>query len=64
MTPAIQALLKSAEEHMKKTLAHYDELFAKIRAGKASPALLEPLKVEYYGAPTPLKHVATFAVQD
>jgi len=64
MTPDIQALLKSAEEHMKKTLAHYDELFAKIRAGKASPALLEPLKVDYYGAPTPLKHVATFAVQD
>jgi ribosome recycling factor len=64
MTPEIQALLKAAEEHMKKSLAHYDELFGKIRAGKASPALLEHLKVDYYGAPTPIKHIATFSIQD
>ncbi|MCS7297941.1 MAG: ribosome recycling factor [Bacteroidia bacterium] len=64
MTPEIQSLLKGAEEHMKKSLAHYDELFGKIRAGKASPALIENLKVEYYGTPTPLRHVATFSVQD
>nr|BAL57439.1 ribosome recycling factor [uncultured Bacteroidetes bacterium] len=64
MTPEIQTLLKETENHMKKTLVHYDELFGKIRAGKATPALIEHLKVEYYGAPTPLKHVATFAVQD
>ncbi|MCS7161940.1 MAG: ribosome recycling factor [Bacteroidia bacterium] len=64
MTPAIQALLQEAQTHMKKTLQHYDELFAKIRAGKATPALLEHLKIDYYGAPTPIKHLATFTVQD
>ncbi|MCS7189157.1 MAG: ribosome recycling factor [Bacteroidia bacterium] len=64
MTPEIQSLLKATEEHMKKSVAHYDELIGKIRAGKASPALVEHIKVEYYGAPTPLKHVATFSLQD
>lgn len=64
MTPEIQALLKDTEEHMKKSLAHYDELFGKIRAGKASPALIEHLKVDYYGTPTPIKHIATFSIQD
>ncbi|MCX7605691.1 MAG: ribosome recycling factor [Bacteroidia bacterium] len=64
MTPEIQHLLKAAEEHMKKSLSHYDELFGKIRAGKATPALIEHLKVDYYGAPTPIKHVATFSIQD
>jgi len=64
MTPEIQAVLRNAEEHMKKSVAHYNELFAKIRAGKATPALIEHLKVDYYGAPTPLKHVATFSIQD
>ncbi|MCS6895474.1 MAG: ribosome recycling factor [Bacteroidia bacterium] len=64
MAPEIQTLLSHAEEHMKKSLAHYDELFGKIRAGKATPALIEHLKVDYYGTPTPIKHVATFSVQD
>lgn len=64
MTPEIQNLLKSAEEHMKKSLAHYDDLFSKIRAGKATPALIEHLRVDYYGTPTPIKHVASFSVQD
>ncbi len=64
MTPEIQAVLKAAEEHMKKSLAHYDELFSKVRAGKASPAFLEGVRVDYYGAPTPIKHVATIGVSD
>jgi ribosome recycling factor len=64
MTPDIQSVLKAAEDHMKKSLAHYDELFGKIRAGKASPAFLEPVRVDYYGAPTPIKHVATIGVSD
>lgn len=64
MTPEIQSLLKAAEDQMKKSITHYDELFAKIRAGKATPALIEHLKVDYYGTLTPIKHVATFSVQD
>lgn len=57
-------MLKAAEEHMKKSLAHYDDLFSKVRAGKASPAFLEGVRVDYYGAPTPIKHVATIGVSD
>ncbi len=64
MAPEIQAALKAAEEHMKKSLAHYDELFGKVRAGKASPAFLEAVRVDYYGAPTPIKHISTIGVSD
>lgn len=64
MTPEVQNLLRETEKHMQQSVAHYDELFGKIRAGKASPALLDPIRVDYYGAPTPLKHIATIAVAD
>jgi len=64
MTPEIQSILKDAEEHMKKSLAHFEEVLGKVRAGKASPAFLEPVRVDYYGAPTPIKHIATIGVSD
>jgi len=49
---------------MKKSLLHFEEVLGKVRAGKASPAFLEAIRVDYYGAPTPVKHVATIAVSD
>lgn len=64
MAPEIQAALKAAEEYMKKSLLHFEDVLGKVRAGKASPAFLEAVRVDYYGAPTPVKHVATIAVSD
>jgi len=46
------------EEKMKKTLKVLKEELASVRAGRANPALLDKVVVEYYGTPTPLKQLA------
>lgn len=49
---------------MKKALKHLDKELLKIRAGRANPAMLEGVMVEYYGAMTPLSQVANVAIPD
>ena len=51
-------LLKEAEEKFKKSLSVCSEDLAGLHAGRATPALVENLKVNYYGVPTPLKQLA------
>ncbi len=51
-------LLHSLEEHMKKTVESLQQQFAAIRTGKASPALVENIPVEYYGTPMRIKELA------
>jgi ribosome recycling factor len=51
-------ILKDAESRMKKAVDSARDELAKIRTGKASPALLDSVRVNYYGASTPLKQVA------
>lgn len=53
-----------AEERMKGALEALEEDLAGIRTGRASPALVEHLSVEYYGAPTPLMQLATISVPE
>lgn len=60
-TPAI---LKDAEEKMKKAVEVVTREFAMIRSGRASPALLEGVKVEAYGTQTPLKQLASISSND
>ncbi len=50
--------LKDAKEHMDKTLHVLEEELSKISTGRANPALIEGVKVDYYGTATPLKHMA------
>lgn len=57
-------LLKEAEEHMKKSLQIMHQEFATVRTGRPSPALLEHIKVDYYGVPTPIPHLATITVPE
>lgn len=57
-------ILKDAETRMKKSVGSIREEMAKIRTGRASTALLDHLRVEYYGNPTPLNQVATVGVSD
>lgn len=57
-------LLKEAEERMKKTLEVMHREFAAVRTGKPSPALLEHIKVDYYGALTPIPYLATITVPE
>ncbi len=51
-------------DHMKKAIEHLGHELSTIRTGRASAALLDGIKVDYYGVPTPLKQVATVSVPD
>ena len=52
------------EDRMKKTIEHLDEEYAKIRAGRANPAILNDVKVDYYGTPTPINQVGSISVPE
>lgn len=60
----LEFILDSAKESMENSLAHLDKSFLNIRAGKASPAMLGGVKVDYYGSQTPLSQVANINVPD
>ncbi len=52
------------EERMKKTVSVYEENLSEIRAGRANPAILNKISVEYYGTPTPINQVAGISVPE
>ncbi len=52
------------EEKMNKTISVFEENLAEIRAGRANPAILNKIKVEYYGTPTPINQVAGISVPE
>ncbi len=54
----LDEVLLDAEDRMQKAVEHLRDEFARIRTGKASPALVENLQVEYYGAQTRLRDIA------
>lgn len=60
----IKTVLDSARSQMGKTIDHLESELAKIRAGKANPAMLENVKVEYYGSIVPLSGAASVNTQD
>jgi ribosome recycling factor len=64
MTEEIDFILDSTEESMQGSIAHLEKEFLNIRAGKASPAMLGSVFVDYYGAQTPLSQVANLNVPD
>lgn len=64
MTEEIDFILESTEESMNGTIAHLEKEFLNIRAGKASPAMLGGVFVDYYGSATPLSQVSKISVPD
>ena len=64
MTEEAQFLIDEMKENMLHALSHLDKEFLKIRAGKASPQMLEGIKVDYYGTPTPLENIASINTPD
>lgn len=56
--------LKMYEDKMDRALETMREDFATIRAGRANPHILDKLKVDYYGTPTPLQQVANISVPE
>ena len=52
------------EERMNKTLSVLEENFSEVRAGRANPAILNKISVDYYGVPTPINQVAGISVPE
>jgi ribosome recycling factor len=59
-----EEILKKAEDHMQKALEVLRKELASLRAGRANPALLEKVQVNYYGVPTPINQVANISAPE
>jgi ribosome recycling factor len=57
-------ILLDTEDHMEKAIEHLKHELRTIRTGRASPAMVENVKVEYYGTPTDLKAIASISVPE
>ncbi len=64
MEEQIKQIISEAQDSMKKAIAHLEDELVKIRAGKASPSMLDSVKVDYYGTMTPLSQVANVNTPD
>jgi ribosome recycling factor len=64
MSRDYETIMLETEEAMDKVLEHLQHEFLGISAGKASPAMVENIKFDYYGAATPLKQAATISTPD
>jgi ribosome recycling factor len=64
MSDDLELILEETRDSMKKALIHLESELVKIRAGKASPQMLEGLMVDYYGSPTVLNQVGNVSVMD
>ena len=56
--------LNHIEEKMNKTISVLQENFSEVRAGRANPAILNKIRVDYYGTPTPIQQVANVSVPE
>ncbi len=60
----MQTQLKKADETMGRRVDHMCKEFSEIRAGRANPAVLDKIKVDYYGSPTPVNQLAAVSVTE
>ena len=60
----MKQVLAKAEEHMNKTVSVLQEDYAAVRAGRANPAILDKVMVDYYGAPTAINQLAAVSVSE
>jgi ribosome recycling factor len=61
---SLDKIFKEAQERMKKSVEHVQHELARIRTGRATPALLDVVKVEYYGSMMPINQVATVSAPE
>lgn len=64
MSEELDLIIEDSEESMKKAIGHLELELTRIRAGKATPALVDGINVDYYGAATPISNVANITVLD
>jgi len=60
----IDTILLDAEERMGKAVASLDKDFSKLRTGRATTALVDGIKADYYGTPTPISQMASVTIPD
>lgn len=60
----MKEILNKAEEKMQKSVGSLKNEFASIRAGRANPAVLDKILVDYYGTPTPINQMAAVSVSE
>ena len=60
----IDEILANAEEHMQKTISAMSDNFSSVRTGRASAILLDRIRVDYYGQPTPITQMAGVKAPD
>jgi ribosome recycling factor len=64
MTEDLQMIYDELRSSNQKTLSHLENELTRVRAGKATPSMLNGVMVDYYGAPTPLQQVANVSTMD
>ncbi|NOY44488.1 MAG: ribosome recycling factor [Deltaproteobacteria bacterium] len=64
MAESVQEVKQQAKKSMEKALEALQRHFARVRTGRASLALLDGIRVEYYGTPTPLNQVASLSIPE
>jgi len=57
-------ILLDAEDRMEKAVAHFHDQLSGLRTGRANPGLVDSVRVDYYGSPTPLKQMANISVPE
>ena len=57
-------MILDLEDKMQKTIASLNNEFKKIRTGRANPSILDDIKVDYYGSPTPINQAASISVEE
>ena len=60
----MEDILMEAEMNMETAIENMEKRFMNIRAGRANPAMLDGIMVDYYGSPTPLKSLATISIPE
>jgi ribosome recycling factor len=63
-TELIDLIIADAEDKMEKAVAHTRHEFSTIRTGRPNPALVEHIRVDYYGTEVPLQQLASFSVPE
>ena len=60
----VQTYYKTSQDKMESAIHHLDDVLSRIRAGKANVRILDGVKIDYYGTPSPLANVATVTTPD
>ena len=60
----MKTVIKNADDKMTKSVSHLETEFSEIRAGRANPSVLDKVRVDYYGTPTPVNQVAAVSVTE